>query len=103
MFESLIPDGIFQAGETWEFVIDDYINVLGLLASAFGSCAPMVFPCIGGLVGGASGGDLASSGSIIVVPEPSTGLLLAVGIALLVGARRRLSWLRGSAPAPAHG
>ena len=37
-FESLIPDGIFQAGETWEFVIDEYINALGLPASALGSC-----------------------------------------------------------------
>ena len=57
MFESLIVDGIFQAGETWEFLIDDYINALALPASAFSSCAGGL-PCTTGLVGGSSGGDL---------------------------------------------
>ncbi len=90
VFESLIPDGIFQAGETWEFLIDDYVNALGLSASAFGSCAGG-FPCTTGLVGGLSGGDFDSSGSIIVVPEPTTGLLLVCGLAGWVVQRRRVA------------
>ena len=32
--------------------------------------------------------------SVVPVPEPSTALLLAIGIALLIAARRNLSWLQ---------
>jgi hypothetical protein len=90
VFESLIADGIFQAGETWEFLIDDYLNALGLPASAFGSCAGGS-PCTTGLVGSLSVGDLDSSGSIIVTPEPTTVLLLAFGLAGLAVHRRRVA------------
>ena len=47
--ESLIANGIFEAGETWEFIIDGYTNSLALPASAFGSCAGGP-PCTSGLV-----------------------------------------------------
>jgi hypothetical protein len=81
VFESMAVDGIFQAGETWEFIIDDYFNTLGLPASAFASA---------GLVGSLSGGDTISSGSILV-PEPGTILLAGLGLAgLALLARRRL-------------
>lgn len=79
IFESLIPDAIFQPGETWHFIIDDYVNVAGLPAHLFDSIG----------VASASLGGPPSSGSIIaVVPEPATLSLLAgvAGIALL---RRR--------------
>ena len=80
-FESMTPDGIFESGETWEFIIDDYSNFLGLAADDFFSIG----------VGGFSPGG-PSSGSIIavVVPEPSTALLLGGGLIGLAWRRRRL-------------
>ncbi len=77
VFESIATDNIFQAGETWEFIIQDYNNTFGLPASALGSVG----------VGMGSGGDTQSSGSIIAstVPEPSTvGLILAGLLGLLL-------------------
>jgi len=53
--ESMTPDGVFEAGETWDFIIDDYFNTLGIGADAFFSP--------GGVGGGSPGGP--SSGSII--------------------------------------
>jgi hypothetical protein len=78
--ESMIVDGVFQSGETWDFIIDDYFNALGLPASAFASP---------GLVGALSGGDTASSGSILV-PEPATLSLVILGLGglMLLGRRR---------------
>jgi hypothetical protein len=72
VFESIAPDGVFEAGETWEFVIQDYSNIFGLPPSAFDSP---------GAVGFASHGP-PSSGSIIAirVPEPTTALLVASGL-----------------------
>ncbi len=74
--------GIFESGETWEFIIDGYMNLLGLPASNFFSV---------GLVGGLSIGDPLSSGSIIAtpVPAPEPHALLLVGLALGATAWRR--------------
>ncbi len=74
VFESISADGIFQAGETWEFILQDYQNSLGLAPDLFGSIG----------VGIGSGGDAISSGSIIAIPEPVTVVLLLLGIATLV-------------------
>jgi hypothetical protein len=81
IFESLIPDDIFQAGETWQFYIQDYFNLMGIPASAFMSP---------GRVGVFSGGDPISSGSIIAIPEPGTLLLTGLALAglALVGRKR---------------
>lgn len=81
VFESLTADGIFEAGETWDFIIDDYFNVLGLVADDFFSP---------GAVGGTSPGG-PSSGSIIAIPipEPGTALLCLLGAGALVAWRAR--------------
>ena len=73
--ENMAQDGIFEVGETWVFVIQDYANSLGLNAARFGSIG----------AGSASEGDAHSSGSII--PEPATMSLLVLGG--LVALRRR--------------
>jgi hypothetical protein len=81
IYESITADGIFQAGETWEFVIQEYFNTLGAPASAFDSLG----------IAGASAGGPFSSGSIIAVPvpEPGTLTLVGCGAALLLAFRAR--------------
>ena len=84
--ESLILDGIWQPTETWEIVLQDYSNTLGIPPEALGSI---------GVPSGASGGtgpSSFSSGSIVVtffdefffgpvggteIPVDTTTLLLA--------------------------
>lgn len=81
--ESLIADNIWQAGEVWEFVLQDYWNKVGGAAHLFGST---------GLAAGSTADNIAgavvSTGSVIV-PEPSWGFLAMALAALGVGAARR--------------
>lgn len=80
-----LPDGIWQAGETWQFVLQDYINAAGI--------GPAAFTSIG--VGDASfpmTGVIGSSGSIIAIPripEPSTCMLLLIGLGAVAASRQR--------------
>ena len=80
VLESGIADGIFSPGESWVFIIDDYVN-------SFGS-PPSLFSSIG--VGAASGPG-GSSGSIIAlpVPEPTTGAAMAMAVLPLLRRTRR--------------
>jgi hypothetical protein len=80
VFESIAFDGIFESGETWHFIIDDYVNTGGL--------SPALFDSIG--VGSFSAGGPPSSGSIIAVPvpEPGTLALLLIGGAVIAGRLR---------------
>jgi hypothetical protein len=82
VFESITFDGIFEPSETWNFIIQDYINGPGLPPSLFGSV---------GAVGGMSGGDLLSSGSIIAreVPGPAGAVLIAIAMASMPRSRLR--------------
>jgi hypothetical protein len=82
--ESIAYNDIFEVGETWEFVIQDYVNVdpagLVLPPHLFGSA---------GLVGFGSSPDPVSSGSIIAIPAPGAVLLGSLGIGLVGWLRRR--------------
>ncbi|MCU0784225.1 MAG: PEP-CTERM sorting domain-containing protein [Verrucomicrobia bacterium] len=81
VYESMAYDNVFQAGETWEFIIQEYSNPRpGSLPSDFASV---------GLIGGGSLGDFLSTGSIIAVPEPSSVVLIALGGLVLLWRRRR--------------
>ena len=80
--ESLAPDGVFQAGETWEFIIQDYVNVLGLAPSALASVG-VPSPSL-------AVGEFTSSGSIIAVPEPATIALLGLGALSLRRRKRKI-------------
>ncbi len=78
IFESGASDGVFSAGETWAFIIQDYRNSFGLSAAAMGSLD----------FAGGSFGDQLSSGSIVqFIPTP--GAMALFGMAGLTAARRR--------------
>ena len=72
------PNLLFEPGETWKFVIQDYVGMLP--AVALGSV---------GLVGSSSSRDTLSSGSIIAIPEPASLVLIGVGSVLALLKRRR--------------
>ncbi len=74
------PNLLFEPGETWKFVIQDYVNSLGLPASTLSSV---------GLVGNQSVADTLSSGSIIAIPEPASLTLLLLGGLAVMRRRRR--------------
>jgi hypothetical protein len=78
VYESILVDNIFQAGEVWEFVIQEYVNSAGGPASALDSLG----------IAGVSSGWPPSTGSIIVVPEPAVLGLLALGGLVLLWRRR---------------
>jgi len=84
IFESITTDGIWEIGESWQFILQDYSNLSGLSASALNSIG----------VGNASpdAGIVDSSGSIIAiraVPEPSSLLLASLGLLGTFALRRR--------------
>ena len=79
--ESMGADGIFQAGETWQFIIQDFVNTDGVGADSMGSLD---------FAGGSSFfGDALSSGSIVQFVVPAPGSTALAGLGALVAVRRR--------------
>jgi len=79
VFESIAANEIFEVGETWLFIIQDFGNTLGGSPSDFSSLG----------IAGMSGG-LPSTGSIIARQWiPSPGVLSLLAVAGFIGNRRR--------------
>jgi hypothetical protein len=77
VFETMTQDNIFEAGEQWNFIIQDYQNTFGLSPRLFTS------------VGVPSIGDQVSSGSIIAIPAPGAILLGSLGAGFVGWLRRK--------------
>ncbi len=79
--ESITANGIFEIGEAWEFVLQDYGNTLGLPPDAFyspgvGAASDMVVT---------TSPTPLSSGSIIAIPVPEPAGLLMLSLAIVPG------------------
>lgn len=78
MFESFATNGVFEAGETWSFILQDFTDLFGLGPAAMSSLD----------FAGGSHLSFDSTGSIVqFVPTPgSLGVLACAGV---LGLRRR--------------
>ena len=81
VFESMTVDNVFEIGETWDFIIQDYQNALG--------GPPTPFDSLG--IASMSSGFPPSTGSIIATPIPGAVWLLGSGFIGLVAVRRRFT------------
>lgn len=88
--EDMTQDGVFEPGETWLFIIQDYARVNGLASNLASPLVPSPVP--GGLDG--------SSGSIIAVPRTGGGqpvggeiIPLDTTMILLAGTQMTAAWL----------
>jgi len=79
VFESMSFDGVFQAGETWQFILQDFLDPAGGPPDDFSSLD----------FAGASAGLPGSTGSIVQMLIPSPGVLAMMGLGGLMSCRRR--------------
>ncbi|QDS98071.1 PEP-CTERM sorting domain-containing protein [Adhaeretor mobilis] len=85
LFESMNPDGIWEPFESWQFVLQDYVNSSGLPPNAINSLG------VGNASSPDASGAITSSGSIIaieLIPEPASIALLLMGLVGIGTARR---------------
>lgn len=80
VFESMGANGVFEIGETWHFILQDWFSPGGMGPDAMGSLD----------FAGASFGDPFSTGSIVqfLVPAPGTAALIGFGGLGLLRRRR---------------
>ncbi len=78
VFESMNADGVFEDGESWQFIVQDFSNSLGLGPGAMGSLD---------FAGGSFGEQLSAASIVQFVPAPGAGALF--GLSLIAAARRR--------------
>ncbi len=84
--ESGLFNGIWEAGETWEFILQDYGNLFGLPADALVSIGvgdASVF--VMGAVGNSSGSIIA----IPQIPEPGSAMLALLALPVMFLKRRQ--------------
>ena len=77
--ESINPNLLFEPGEVWRFIIDDYVNTAGFGPDAFFSIG----------VGAASPGGPSSGSIIALIPEPASLGLAALVVPALLRRRAR--------------
>ena len=79
IFESITPDGVFEPGEIWHFIVQDYFHPAGL--------APDAFFSIGMADASFTPGDISSASIVRMIPAPASSALFFS--AMLLTRRRR--------------